>query len=172
MARRTHQDDITDEIHIADVRIPKEWILEFQNSPLDRREQHEREKFYGKLVWVINGLRRPTFKEKFYKIIHGSKIVVPKEIIFVIHVRQPNRCSLLKRWRKSDVPVLLDFGEPMLWALFPSINNERVCLSQVPRKDFIDRNKDDRFDTLMNEVLFNATRDMLNDKRCQHKLNW
>ncbi|NCD05879.1 MAG: hypothetical protein EOL97_07145 [Spirochaetia bacterium] len=40
--------------HRADVKI-KDIVIEFQNSPLSKEDIEERESFYGKMKWVLNG---------------------------------------------------------------------------------------------------------------------
>src|SRR5262249_46405857 len=46
------------ERHIADVKTESGAVIEFQHSFLRRDERESREKFYRKLVWVVDGLRR------------------------------------------------------------------------------------------------------------------
>lgn len=48
-------DSATGEVHRADVHTKSRITLEFQNSPISIAELKSREKFYSKLVWVING---------------------------------------------------------------------------------------------------------------------
>ena len=55
------------EKHIADVKTDKDWVLEFQYSHLKPEERRARSIFYQKLVWVVNGTRRPRFKAQFFK---------------------------------------------------------------------------------------------------------
>ena len=45
------------EKHIADVRTPHGLVIEFQHSHLDPLERAERERFYGNMVWVVDGTR-------------------------------------------------------------------------------------------------------------------
>lgn len=41
--------------HIADIFIPsKELVIEFQNSPINKDELEQRERFYEKMIWVVN----------------------------------------------------------------------------------------------------------------------
>ncbi|CAN5444394.1 hypothetical protein BH10BAC5_BH10BAC5_28450 [soil metagenome] len=57
-----HHDPHTNEKHIADVKTMNGVVLEFQNSPIDLQELQSREKFYDKLIWVVNAL---SFKKNF-----------------------------------------------------------------------------------------------------------
>ena len=45
------------EKHIADVRTPHGLVIEFQHSHLDPLERAARERFYGNVVWVVDGTR-------------------------------------------------------------------------------------------------------------------
>lgn len=49
------KDELTGEVHIADIKTPKGIVLELQNSPMDIDEMQSRENFYKEMVWVING---------------------------------------------------------------------------------------------------------------------
>jgi hypothetical protein len=55
-------DSSTGEKHIADVKTANEMVIEFQNSPISRSEIKSREKFYGKMMWIVNGM---SFKNDF-----------------------------------------------------------------------------------------------------------
>jgi hypothetical protein len=50
-------DEQSGEKHIADVRTPHGLVIEFQHSPLDPLERAARERFYGNMVWVVDGTR-------------------------------------------------------------------------------------------------------------------
>jgi competence protein CoiA len=49
-----HFDSTTGEKHIADVKNGNDFVIEFQNSPIDCTELVSRELFYKNLVWVVN----------------------------------------------------------------------------------------------------------------------
>lgn len=53
-----HFDETSGEKHIADVKTAEEWVLEFQFSLIKPDERRSRNKFYGNLAWVVNGVRR------------------------------------------------------------------------------------------------------------------
>ena len=46
------------ERHIADVKTPDGWVIEFQHSFIAPEERRSRNAFYGKLVWVVDATRR------------------------------------------------------------------------------------------------------------------
>lgn len=48
-------DSETGEKHIADIYNPNiDLVIEFQNSPIDIEEMESREKFYKKMLWIVN----------------------------------------------------------------------------------------------------------------------
>ncbi len=49
--------------HIADVLTKNNLVIEFQNSPISAETIREREVFYDKMIWVING---KEFKDNFH----------------------------------------------------------------------------------------------------------
>jgi competence protein CoiA len=55
------------ERHIADVRTTHGLVIEFQHSHLDPREQAARERFYGNMVWVVDGTRLQRDYPRFNK---------------------------------------------------------------------------------------------------------
>lgn len=48
-------DLVSNEKHIADIYIPtNDLTIEFQNSPITKEELESRERFYKKMIWVVN----------------------------------------------------------------------------------------------------------------------
>jgi len=41
--------------HRADVQLPSGWVIELQHSPIQVEELREREAFYGRMVWLVDG---------------------------------------------------------------------------------------------------------------------
>ncbi|RZK44413.1 MAG: hypothetical protein EOO61_03855 [Hymenobacter sp.] len=75
-------DNSTNEKHIADIKTNRDVVLEFQNSPISLEELLSRERFYKKMIWVVNGLH---FKENFefgYKL-PNPKSSFPKRFRFI-----------------------------------------------------------------------------------------
>jgi len=66
-----HFDPQTGEKHIADVKTKDGVVIELQNSPMDLDELRSREQFYGRMVWIVNGLK---FKDQFHPL---SKLPPP-----------------------------------------------------------------------------------------------
>lgn len=54
--------DVTGEKHIADIKFDNDVVIEFQNSPIKIEEIESRNKFYKKLIWILNGEK---FKDNF-----------------------------------------------------------------------------------------------------------
>lgn len=59
---RAMWDRTTGEGHRADVLCPTGLVLEFQNSHISPNEIEARERFYGKMLWVVNGA---DFEDRF-----------------------------------------------------------------------------------------------------------
>src|SRR5690606_34205659 len=55
------------ERHIADVKTEQGYVIEFQHSPIKLDERQAREDFYKKMLWIVDGTRRSTDKEKFLR---------------------------------------------------------------------------------------------------------
>lgn len=70
-------DKITGEKHIADIKTDKDFVIEIQNSPMSIEELKSREKFYEKMLWIVNG-------EKFVKSFHIlGKLPNPRDKTFI-----------------------------------------------------------------------------------------
>lgn len=52
--------DDTGELHIADVKTPYGLVVEFQHSAIKAEEVLKRTAFYGQVIWIVDGRRRPT----------------------------------------------------------------------------------------------------------------
>lgn len=61
--------------HIADVQNKSGVVIEFQNSPISKFEILAREEFYGKMIWVINGME---FKKNFFI---GNRLINRDDVI-------------------------------------------------------------------------------------------
>ena len=65
-------DPDTGEKHIADVKTKDGIVVELQNSPMDLDEMRSREKFYGRMVWIVNSTK---FMNQFHPL---SKLPPPE----------------------------------------------------------------------------------------------
>lgn len=150
------------EKHVADVKTKQEWVLEFQHSSLNPDECKSRDSFYPKLVWVVDGERRPTDKKQFenmvencgpiYRIPAGSNRIITLKTP-LLEISFPEECRLFTEWGDCKSLVFFDFQHNYddLWLLLPSIRNTRRYLMQIPRLAFINFHKEDEFDKLYND---------------------
>ena len=52
--------DDTGGLHIADIKTPYGLVIEFQHSAIKPDEVEKRTNFYGRVIWIVDGTRRPT----------------------------------------------------------------------------------------------------------------
>lgn len=102
-------DNLSFEIHRADVLTPCGTTIEFQNSPISLKELRSREAFYPKLVWVLNGK-----KFKGFRVLKGLPDVDdPKlsnyEFCHSDHLSMIRKADLLSGITK---PKILNFYHP------------------------------------------------------------
>jgi len=127
--------DKTGEKHIADIKTPNEWVIEFQHSYLNPEERRARNAFYGKLIWVVDGRRRKRDSEQFTKALNQSTPVGNNAQ--VRRVRSDD-CALLREWVGSS-PVFFDFGgKQVLWWLLEGGSNGLVYIAPFSCSDFIE----------------------------------
>jgi hypothetical protein len=144
--RLSHQ-SADGEKHIADVKTESGVVLEFLHSHLRRDERESRERFYQKMVWVVDGVRRKRDTAQFFALVDKANIVNRKPLI----VSAPsNEGALLRDWVGSHAAVFFDFGDdseppdlpsfggPVLWQLDPHSPNGRAHLSPVLKTLFLD----------------------------------
>lgn len=123
------------EIHIADVKIPNGWVIEFQHSFIKPNERLAREAFYSKLVWVVNGLRRKKDQQKFFNSMNNGMRISEKPVVRSVF---PDGCALFRDWSDSRVPVFFDFGElNRVWCLLPSSPDGRIYIAEFSRAVFL-----------------------------------
>lgn len=122
------------EIHIADVKTPKGWVIEFQHSAIKPEERLARSEFYEKLVWVVDGTRRLRDKAQFLEALeHG------REIYHQPHIRTAfiGFCRIIEEWSGLRVPVIFDFGEENMWCLLPIKDDSWVYVTELSRTTFV-----------------------------------
>ena len=112
------KDELTGEKHIADVCLPTGLVLEFQNSNISSEEIQQREKFYKKMIWVLNG-------DKFYQNLihsdHGNFLwkqrkkcwLVSKMPIFISFTNAKIETSFFRsNLRKTEA---IDYSNSLIW---------------------------------------------------------
>lgn len=131
------------EKHVADIRTEAGLVLEFQHSALKPAEREAREKFYGNMVWVVDGTRLvrdlPRFRE--YRDILRT---TGSDGIYTCHA--PERL-FPKNWITSSACVFFDFGqqegEPdLLWGILPYRVYGDAVIIAMPRTQFVARAKE------------------------------
>lgn len=123
------------EWHIADVKTDKDWVIEFQRSPISIEERLERNKFYQKIVWVVDGLKYPRDEKQFYKSFQESSPISRHSAV----LRVPSdRCMLFTKWCKSRSAIFLDFGFEDLWCVHPVRHRSDAFIHRLERIEFLD----------------------------------
>lgn len=135
------------EKHIADVKTAQGVVVEFQNSFLRPEERDARERFYGNMAWVVNGLRRVRDRQKVFEAIRVARLVAHAPLTFEVSIHES---ALLRDWAASRVRVFFDFGEASeptdkprlsghnLWLMHPSSAPDRILLTPVTKAAFLD----------------------------------
>lgn len=127
-------DEASGERHVADVRTGSGLVIELQHSPLDRAEMLSREAFYQRLVWVVDGRRRPLDREHFHLALERPSAARPH----VRTLRWFSRSKLLHAWREARAPVYLDFGHDALFRLVAfDARSRRGEVEEVDRAAFV-----------------------------------
>lgn len=136
------------EKHIADVKTAREWVIEFQRSPINPEERRSREAFYKKLIWVVDGTRRKKDRDQFSKAINsGAPVRAYPNMRRII----ADECALLREWSSSASRVFLDFGEgAIIWWLLAKGAGKPIYAMPFPRIQFINNHlgQTDEFDEL------------------------
>lgn len=138
-------DKITGEKHIADVHTEHGLVLEFQHSHIDPQERLSREKFYGNMVWVVDGTRLTRDFTKFHK---GKRDFQEGHRPGLFISEFPDEC-FNRSWLNSQVPVLFDYrnigeegdflDEPhRLYCLFPNPDTLDSLVAVLTVESFVE----------------------------------
>lgn len=124
------------EKHIADVKTSNGWIIEFQHSFLKPDERNSRDRFYGKIIWVVDGTRRKTDIKQFHSVWMDGVRVNRSDSIKRVYI---DEARILKEWASSDSPIFFDFGiQDIIWWLAPRTHKgHRNYLMAFSRNEFI-----------------------------------
>jgi competence protein CoiA len=124
------------ERHIADVKTDRDWVIEFQHSYLKPEERRARNAFYKKLVWVVDGNRRPKYRAQFFKALDEMNPIYSNPTVRKVFLAWS---QLLQEWVDPQAPVFFDFGEESpLWCLIPSNPDMWVHVAAISRKEFVE----------------------------------
>jgi competence protein CoiA len=138
-------DEQSGEKHIADVRTPHGLVIEFQHSPLDPLERAARERFYGNMVWVVDGTRLQRDYPRFDR---GKGDLKATKIQGCFLLASPDKC-FLAMWLDSSVPVIFDFRgvdqsnppdefRDTLWCLLPGRAGGSAWVVGMLREQFVE----------------------------------
>lgn len=141
-------DASTKEKHIADVQTKDGLVIEFQHSKLDPLERMSREKFYKKMVWVVDGTR---LKGDYKRFLNGRSFINRTTKKNLYTVSNPAKC-FPSDWLESKVLVAFDFkGTEVIryandfryniYILLPRNKNDIRLFLAVPRHKFIEMTK-------------------------------
>ena len=100
--RRFPQDlvEVTVGPHRADLRVPNGSVVEFQHSSIPPREIRVREKFYGRLVWVIDAA---SFARNI-RLYERTGYADMPDVRFRWQWRH-------ETWKNANCPLFLDFSD-------------------------------------------------------------
>jgi len=109
-------DHLTGERHIADIYLPhKDLVIEFQHSPIQVAEITAREKYYKKMIWVVdlskfisNILIHKNFNKTYLQIVYSSQSNHPDYFLMNWKFRH-------KRWETSKSPMFFDIGDDYVY---------------------------------------------------------
>lgn len=107
--------DADGELHIADVKAPSGFAVEFQHSAIKWEEARKRTLFHAPMIWVVDGLRRKTDKRQFDKAIRsdrGYEIDGRTRWQF-----SPFELRLIGEWWELGAIVAFDFGGDDVWLM-------------------------------------------------------
>ncbi len=138
-------DERSGEKHIADVRTSYGLVIEFQHSSLDPHERAARERFYGNMVWIVDGTR---LRRDYPRFDRGKADLRPAIIQGCFLLTSPDMC-FPAMWLDSSVPVIFDFRgvdesatgcayRDGLWCLLPGRAAGSAWVIGMSRKQFVE----------------------------------
>lgn len=122
------------ERHIADVKTHDGWVIEFQHSRIKPDERRSREAFYQSLIWVVDGLRLKRDAAHISRAFANGESLDP--FSNKKRISSPPDAAL-QDWAGSRAHVFFDFGEPVLWWLFPESDDKRAYIQYISRALFV-----------------------------------
>jgi competence protein CoiA len=115
--------DGTGELHIADIKTPDGLVVEFQHSAIKLDEVKKRTIFYDKIIWIIDGNRRPTDRAQYERMLSENR---PQRFDGVdIYTVYAQETRLLTEWGALGRFIGFDFGGDRLCLLTAAQGNSR-----------------------------------------------
>jgi len=125
--------DETGELHIADIKTPYGLVIEFQHSAIKPDEVNKRTNFYGQVIWIIDGTRRPSDMTQYERMLSEN---YPERFDGVdIYTVYCEETRLLKEWGSLGKIVGFDFGGENLCLLTAAQGRSRY-LFNFPKVEF------------------------------------
>ena len=176
-------DERTGEKHIADIRTIHNLVIEFQHSHIEPQERTSREKFYKKMVWVVDGTR---LKRDYPRFLKGKKNSFENQIFYNTDNPKVFRVDLLdwcfpSAWLESSVPIIFDFRGDGSMDDFEGLRNTLYCLfpqvgryarvAEISRQAFIKTTTNGEWTSRVEEFINDFTKhdEMERQKREQTK---
>lgn len=122
------------EKHIADVKTEGGWVLEFQHSYIRPEERRSRDDFYGRLVWIVDGLRRKTDGPQFVAAYNRGRPLFSGNPARMVSAEEG---ALFRDWVESATHVFFDFGGDVIWWLMPRSDRRQAFVIPILRHQFI-----------------------------------
>lgn len=102
------------ERHIADVKTPAGFVIEFQHSPISFEERISREDFYKDMCWVVDATRLKSDATKFNRAPTLRNLTYPTLLSENVPV---NFFPSLLKWYSAKPAVFFDFGNKLFCIL-------------------------------------------------------
>ena len=104
MREIVHFERVTGEKHVADLKTARGLVIELQHSAMPLEEMQSRERFYGHMIWIVDG---KPFADQFEVLTcplpHPGSTILQDVVFF------PNLASAF--WRRSEVTPGSDMVE-------------------------------------------------------------
>jgi len=113
-------DSETGETHIADVKTPHGMVVEFQHSVMPIKEMAARERFYGNMIWIVDGLRG-ELDLSYFRMGLGSTPIQTNPLAYGF--AWYGKSQIMHNWSDAKSRVFIDFGDsltkdpPVVWRL-------------------------------------------------------
>ena len=120
------------ELHIADVKTENGFVLEFQHSNILPIERLTRERFYQRMVWVVNERRLKRDLPSFQAALDGASFVQAGHLKLQMAVQNS---AILKRWVGATATVYVDFAD-VRFSNFPQIQKHELWQLKFYNKYF------------------------------------
>jgi competence protein CoiA len=130
-------DPETGETHIADVKTSHGLVVEFQHSPMPPEEMEARERFYGNMIWIVDG-QRGDLDLSYFQLGLGSTPIQTSPLAYAFAWYGKSR--IMHNWSDAKARVFIDFGDnltkgpPVVWRLaFFDKGQKRGAVGPYPK---------------------------------------